>query len=385
MAGRSGAQSSVGRWRRSARRLFSGEDGAGDGSEGRRGFPGGRDGDSGRWSEAASVSTAASDELHQQTLEHLTSGSASGGAWSLESTSRGGAAAAAPAIATASSPSPPEEEASDSGGVGGAMEVHENPLVSPGPAARSQVVLDIGSPENAFKVQSRTESAEFVNFVAAHLKERDSRRKKGKGKEKRRGASGRVHASAGGHGDESPAGAADLESGAGPKTAKAEGKGKGREEGDGSGQGSCCARPCPWDRRIKILCSVIGALILIAIVAVPVGLLLSTQGKSSDGSGQVVHAEAQAQAQEEQEQMEGASFKAKVDGHGGHGGPSDASDSVDPPPVTASSTGTLNDDEDRWLADMGLAEKDIRRSTSHLLFSSPLSTLPTIIVFALSD
>merc|ERR1711977_65226 len=121
------------------------------------------------------------------------------------------------------------------------------------PAARrvqqsDSVVLNIGSPENAFKVQTRTESAEFVNFVATHL---DSKKKK------------------------------KSTSGNGSSTGKKKGErrvhDKNQTFSDDFRKKKKGLQPC-YDRRIKILCIVLGVFVLAAIIAVPVVMVCSGGG-----------------------------------------------------------------------------------------------------------
>jgi hypothetical protein len=124
-------------------------------------------------------------------------------------------------------------------------------IAAPAPAAspfqKDSVVLNIYEKSPVFKLQTRMESAEFVNYCADHLnkKEKSARKKRGSKFD------GAVHDS--NHQKEK----------------------KGEEE-DASASSS---------RRIKICVAVLAVFVLLAIIAVPVGLLLhNSKGKENSSN-----------------------------------------------------------------------------------------------------
>jgi len=125
-------------------------------------------------------------------------------------------------------------------------------IAAPAPAAspfqKDSVVLNIYEKSPVFKLQTRMESAEFVNYCADHLnkKEKSARKKRGSKFD------GAIHDS--NHQKEK----------------------KGEDSASASASSS---------RRIKICVAVLAVFVLLAIIAVPVGLLLhNSKGKENSGN-----------------------------------------------------------------------------------------------------
>lgn len=125
-------------------------------------------------------------------------------------------------------------------------------IAAPAPAAspfqKDSVVLNIYEKSPVFKLQTRMESAEFVNYCADHLnkKEKSARKKRGSKFD------GAIHDS--NHQKE--------------------------RKGEDSASASASA-----SRRIKICVAVLAVFVLLAIIAVPVGLLLhNSKGKENSGN-----------------------------------------------------------------------------------------------------
>ncbi|QDZ25649.1 hypothetical protein HOP50_18g81910 [Chloropicon primus] len=131
----------------------------------------------------------------------------------------------------------------------------QKPLVVGSPGT---VVLDVGSPESSFPVQTRTESAEFVNFCADHLE----KHKTSKGAMKKKKRTMRVSDVA--QEGESQRGKGDLESQGSPPP------------------GERCCGMCR-DRKVRVLFAVLATLVLLAVIAVPVALVLTRGSSKSEG------------------------------------------------------------------------------------------------------
>ena len=209
----------------------------------------------------ASVSTAPSEELRHQTRS-----------WNYESESFGGHLAN-PAYGAAGASTPPSARP---------------PPPSPAPssaASSSLVVLDVGSPENAFRVQTRTESAEFVNFCADRIETQRRKKKRMDHKPTKSLSSKSLLSNASG------AGAVhDLHNVEASAMATYEASGD-----DLSPRKPPPSSPC-YDRRIKILCCVLAALVVLAVIAVPVALVLKKEKGATESPGGTSAANATAAA-----------------------------------------------------------------------------------------
>ena len=278
----SGGASNIGKWRRSSRRKGGGSRGAASSSaDGPMGYD---DSDVDDAASIASVSTANSEELQRQANRHHESSKQIGDSSSKrfkpfgflrgrgKSNSNNSSTQEALTVGSSSVDASQEERAGEVTAGYLAMSTTDSTPPSSvhnidseavedeemayhfNPAARrvqqsDSVVLNIGSPENAFKVQTRTESPEFVNFVATHL---DSKKKKKK-----------------------------STSGNGSSTGKKKGErrvhDKNQTSSDDFRKKKKGLQPC-YDRRIKILCIVLGVFVLAAIIAVPVVMVCSGGG-----------------------------------------------------------------------------------------------------------